>query len=148
MESMHWLRSRWGKIALTISVSALLMFGVISYEFVWIPDVYRADHAVRAALTVETGDHVELRQFWNGVDFYTTYLAHDTAEGETLYYFIDPDDHPLWFASIRQGPSPGVFTISARGHEIGRYDTGRQRYAVLQEDEISEREPRDAMPSR
>lgn len=86
-----------------ISLFAILiaaLFLTIS-QYVWIPDVLVKEEKVIGEQVFDGNRKIIAKQFWNGVDFYTTYVVYQNSHGVYTGYQISGDDKKHWSSDFK-----------------------------------------------
>jgi hypothetical protein len=91
-------------------------------RFVWFPDVLTQADRLIAVRSLPDGTVVELRQFWNGYDFYTTYVRHRFAPGEIYDEVIDDDGNKIWRARVELKDDENGVDIFIRAEATPTYE--------------------------
>jgi len=63
---------------------------------VWLPDVFIDCDHILAEKRLPGGDVIQVVQYWNHVDFYSTELVHTSPNGTVRRYVLDGDDDKSW----------------------------------------------------
>jgi len=104
------------------AVLLVLIFAGISWRLVWIPDLFSSEHYRVTSIHLPDGSQMEIFQYWNGGDFYTTYLRHEISGDMAYHSVIDPDGVKLWNAKIQLKETDSKADIRFGGHFVATYD--------------------------
>jgi hypothetical protein len=64
---------------------------------------------------------LEIRQWWNGSDFYSTELCHIQTNGTRFYVLVDPDSIKMWNCTLRPGELGSEVDIFHHRNKLGTY---------------------------
>ena len=82
---------------------------------VWIPDFLGYTRTLAEAQST-TGEHIQIYQRWNYVDFYTTELVVTHPDGSTKKVVLDGDDGKSWRVPISLDETTRTATLTLGGN--------------------------------
>jgi hypothetical protein len=87
------------KIIIIICCILPIIIGGCSWV-VWFPDIYSKEKKIISILETPSGEKIYVRQWWNGVDFYSVDLLHIDDKLNKHYCLLDPDSKKLWCCKL------------------------------------------------
>ena len=96
----------------------LSLFLPLAYG-VWLPDVFGKQHTL-CSVTTSTGDQINIVQYWNHVDFYSTEARITNPGGVTSMILIDGDASKSWSATLEIDPSQSMATYKLPDGRSGK----------------------------
>lgn len=85
-------------------------------------DVIFANEKVIASVETTSGDTLELTQFWNRGDFYTTTIKRRDSHGNLYEAIVDPDDNKIWRGGIARDDATEKLVVHEHGKPVYSID--------------------------
>lgn len=94
--------------AVLVLCSSIIIIGL---HFIWVPDIWRQSENVVGEKVTGDGYRITVKQVWNKIDFYSTYLSSLDPEGKATVYLLDGDDIKRWNCQFSVDGINGSITV-------------------------------------
>lgn len=102
---------RWIALACAMPLAAMLPLAA----GVWLPDL-RGQLSTLDSASARSGHRIEVVQYWNQIDFYTTEIRVVAPDGTSAVTTLDADAGKTWTANIEMHPSQNRALITVPGY--------------------------------